>query len=78
MLYNATTTFREHHFVVLDRIREEISKKVRTLKTLKEQQLKELDSIAARKKVLISSQERLEKLCQTVKTNQKDLAKRYN
>lgn len=76
MLYNATTTYRANHFVVLDRAREEINKKVRTLKTLKEQQMKELDSITETRKLLLKNHERLSSWLDDLKKHQEVLAER--
>ncbi|XP_051154402.1 nuclear pore complex protein Nup88 isoform X1 [Leptopilina boulardi] len=76
LLYRATTIFRSQHFLRHDKVREEILKKVRTLKALKNHQLKELEYLIHVKKELQETAEKLAERYEDIKDNQEDLARR--
>jgi len=76
LLYHATNIFRTQHFVRHDKVREEISKKVRTLKALKTHLLKELDTLVETKKELRQTAERLAERYEDINDKQKELARR--
>ena len=77
VLYRATTIFRSQHFSRHDKVREEIGKKVRTLKALKNHQLKELEYLIEMKKELQQTAEKLAERYEDIKDHQLDLARRY-
>ncbi|XP_018300160.1 nuclear pore complex protein Nup88 isoform X2 [Mycetomoellerius zeteki] len=74
LLYHATNIFRTQHFVRHDKVREEISKKVRALKALKSHLLKELDTLMETKKELRQTAERLAERYEDINDKQKELA----
>ncbi|XP_018045895.1 PREDICTED: nuclear pore complex protein Nup88 [Atta colombica] len=76
LLYHATNIFRTQHFVRHDKVREEISKKVRALKALKSHLLKELDTLMETKKELRQTAERLAERYEDINDKQKELARR--
>ncbi|EZA58852.1 Nuclear pore complex protein Nup88 [Ooceraea biroi] len=76
LLYHATNIFRTQHFVRHDKVREEISKKVRALKALKIHLLKELDTLMETKKELRQTAERLAERYEDINDKQKELARR--
>ncbi|XP_071633018.1 nuclear pore complex protein Nup88 [Temnothorax longispinosus] len=76
LLYHATNIFRTQHFVRHDKVREEISKKVRALKALKSHLLKELDALIETKKELRQTAERLAERYEDINDKQKELARR--
>lgn len=76
LLYHATNIFRTQHFVRHDKVREEISKKVRALKVLKSHLLKELDILMETKKELRQTAERLAERYEDINDKQKELAHR--
>ncbi|XP_071574996.1 nuclear pore complex protein Nup88 [Temnothorax nylanderi] len=76
LLYHATNIFRTQHFVRHDKVREEISKKVRALKALKSHLLKELDALMETKKELRQTAERLAERYEDINDKQKELARR--
>ncbi|XP_018403349.1 PREDICTED: nuclear pore complex protein Nup88 [Cyphomyrmex costatus] len=76
LLYHATNIFRTQHFVGHDKVREEIGKKVRTLKALKSHLLKELDTLMETKKELRQTAERLAERYEDINDKQKELARR--
>ncbi|KAL6440272.1 hypothetical protein ACFW04_003089 [Cataglyphis niger] len=75
-LYHATNIFRTQHFVQHDKVREEISKKVRALKALKTHLLKELDTLMETKKELRHTAEHLAERYEDINDKQKELARR--
>ncbi|KAL0114541.1 hypothetical protein PUN28_011677 [Cardiocondyla obscurior] len=75
LLYHATNIFRTQHFVRHDKVREEISKKVRALKALKNHLLKELDTLTEIKN-LKQTAERLAERYEDIKDKQEELASR--
>ena len=77
LLYRATTIFRSQYFARHDKVREEIGKKVRSLKALKNHQLKELEYLIKVKKELQQTAEKLAERYEDIKDNQEDLARRY-
>ncbi|XP_011695209.1 PREDICTED: nuclear pore complex protein Nup88 isoform X1 [Wasmannia auropunctata] len=76
LLYHATNIFRTQHFVRHDKVREEISKKVRALKALKSHLLKELDTLTETKKELRQTAELLAERYEDINDKQKELARR--
>jgi len=76
LLYHATNIFRTQHFTRHDKVREEISKKVRALKALKIHLLKEVDTIMETKKELRQTAERLAERYEDINDKQKSLARR--
>ncbi|XP_043518291.1 nuclear pore complex protein Nup88 [Frieseomelitta varia] len=76
LLYHATDIFRKEHFVKHDTVREEIGKKVRALKVMKTQLLKELDALLETKKELHQTAERLAERYEDIKDEQEKLAQR--
>ncbi|XP_067208028.1 nuclear pore complex protein Nup88 [Linepithema humile] len=76
LLYHATNIFRTQHFARHDKVREEINKKVRTLKALKIHLLKEADTIIGTKKELRQTAERLAEKYEDINDRQKDCARR--
>lgn len=76
LLYHATNIFRTQHFVRHDKVREEISKKVRALKALKSHLLKELDALMETKKEMRQTAERLAERYEDINDKQKELARR--
>lgn len=76
LLYHATNIFRTQHFVQHDKVREEISKKVRAMKALKTHLLKELDTLMETKKELRYTAEHLAERYEDINDKQKELARR--
>ncbi|XP_024942757.1 nuclear pore complex protein Nup88 [Cephus cinctus] len=76
LLYRATHIFRTSYFINHDKVREELSKKVRSLKALKEHQLKELDRLIETKRELKQTAEHLAEHYEDIKDVQEDLARR--
>lgn len=76
MLYHATNIFRTQHFVQHDKVREEIGKKVRSLKVSKIHLLKELDTLMETKKELRQTAELLAEKYEDINDKQKEFARR--
>ncbi|XP_012288846.1 nuclear pore complex protein Nup88 isoform X2 [Orussus abietinus] len=76
LLYRATHIFRTQHFVRHDKVREELGKKARTLKALKNHQMKELDILMETRKELQQAAEHLAERYEDIKDNQEYLARR--
>ena len=76
-MYRATTVFRKQHFNQHDKVREEFGKRVRTLKALKNHQLKELEHLSEMKKYLHEKAENLAERYEDIKDKQEELARRY-
>ncbi|KAG7196705.1 hypothetical protein KM043_016035 [Ampulex compressa] len=76
LLYRATHIFRTEHFLRQDKVREEIGKKVRSLKALKTHLLKELDTLMETKKDLQQTAEHLAERYEDIKDKQEELARR--
>ncbi|XP_076750215.1 nuclear pore complex protein Nup88 [Xylocopa sonorina] len=76
LLYHATDIFRKEHFAKQDTVRETIGKKVRALKVMKTQLLKELDTLMETKKELQHTAEHLAERYEDIKYVQENLAQR--
>ncbi|KAG9436552.1 nuclear pore complex protein Nup88 [Apis mellifera carnica] len=76
LLYHATDIFRKEHFVKHDTVREEIGKKVRALKVMKIQLLKDLETLIETKKELHQTAERLAERYEDIKDEQEKLAQK--
>ncbi|OXU27941.1 hypothetical protein TSAR_010338, partial [Trichomalopsis sarcophagae] len=75
LLIRATTVFRKH-FVHHDKVRDECNRKVRTLKALKNHQMKELESLTEMKKDLHEKAGNLAERYEDIKDKQEELARR--
>lgn len=75
-MYHATDIFRKEHFVKHDTVREEIGKKVRALKVMKIQLLKDLETLIETKKELHQTAERLAERYEDIKDEQEKLAQK--
>ncbi|XP_033345817.1 nuclear pore complex protein Nup88 isoform X1 [Bombus vosnesenskii] len=76
LLYHATDVFRKEYFVKHDTVRKEIGKKMRALKVIKTQLLKELDTLLETKKKLHQTAEQLAEKYEDIKDEQEKLAQR--
>lgn len=75
-MFHVTQIFRRQHFIRHDKAREEIGKKLRTLKALKTHLLKELDILMETKKELQQTAGRLAERYEDIKDKQEELARR--
>ncbi|XP_069683865.1 nuclear pore complex protein Nup88 isoform X2 [Periplaneta americana] len=76
LVSRTTQLFREEYFQRHDRVREEIERRVRTLQTLKQHQLQELEHMEQEKAKLKQTAERLAEKYEDTKDKQEELTKR--
>ncbi|PSN47010.1 Nuclear pore complex protein Nup88, partial [Blattella germanica] len=76
LVSRTTQLFREEYFQRHDRVKEEIERRVRTLQTLKQHQLQELEHMDQEKAYLQQTAEQLAEKYEDIKDKQEELTKR--
>ncbi|XP_049793128.1 nuclear pore complex protein Nup88 [Schistocerca nitens] len=76
LVNQSTQLLREEYFLKHDQVREEIDKRARTLRLMKERQLKELENLEQEKTQLKQAAEQLAEKYEDTKDKQEELSKR--